>query len=293
MPTTVIGDSNLYYDLADKRITVGDIVHAGEQLHYSPVTVIEITSKLSEKTFKRRKAAAQAILDSGAIELPDPQSFLTTTFGYELVAPPFDWSQALIALSQSPDLAALEKGVDDHAARVRRRVVVSEALHWRETTYELWQEDMIALMKEKIPKFEKWYGQDPATRKKQVPKIKKKDQDEILKELTSEPLLTELIVACQTRSFRGAVPPADVENPPQELVNALHEAIGKIRCYCDVYIQYVVRLLTEEMLPKPNDSGDLELFLYAIDDDHVVVTSDKKWVELGKKAGYKHRVRQV
>jgi hypothetical protein len=170
--------------------------------------------------------------------------------------------------------------------------VISQALHWRQTTYDLWHEDVIDVMREKIPKFSEWWDEPQETRKKEVPKIKKKDQKVVLDELGSEPLLTELIVACQTRSFRGAVAP-DVENPPPELVDSLVHAIDKIRCYCKVYIEYVKRLLTQRMLPQQNDCGDQELFLYLTDDEHVLVTSDRRWLRVAEAAGYGQRVRKV
>ena len=256
------------------------------------MTVIEIASKITEDTFPRRRAAAQAIIDSGANLLFDPQSHLTRLFGYQLVEEPFDWSHAVIPIAQAHSVAELEQGVADYHARVCRRVVISEALHWRETTYDLWHEDVVNVMRDKIPKFSDWWDAPQDKRKKEVPKIKKKDQQSVLDELDSEPLLTELIVACQTRSFRGAIAP-DVENPSPELVNSLAEAIDKIRCYCKVYVEYVKRLLTQRMLPQHNDCGDLELFLYLTDDDHVLVTSDKRWLRVAEGAGYGHRVRKV
>ena len=292
MPRHAIGDSNIFYDVGEGKKNLADAVKPGEQLHYSPVTVVEIASKVTEDSFPKCKAAAQAIIDSGANLLLDPQSHLTRLFGYKLAEKPFDWSHAIVAIAQVRSVAELEQGVADYRARVRRRVVISEALHWRETTYELWHDDMIGVMRDKVPKFSEWWDAPQDQRKNEVPKIKKKDQKAVLDELDSEPLLTELIVACQTRSFRGAIPP-DVENPAPELVNSLAQAIDKIRCYCKVYIQYVKRLLTQNMLPQYNDGGDLELFLYLTDDDHVLVTSDKRWLRVADGAGYERRVRRV
>jgi hypothetical protein len=50
-------------------------------------------------------------------------------------------------------------------------------------------------------------------------------------------------------------------------------------------------LLTHGALPEENDSGDLELFLYSTDDDHVVATSEKKWKRMADAAGFGTRVR--
>ncbi len=66
MPRHVIGDSNIFYDIGGGKKDLVDVIQPGERLHYSPVTVIEIASKVTEDTFPRCKAAAQAIIDSGA-----------------------------------------------------------------------------------------------------------------------------------------------------------------------------------------------------------------------------------
>src|SRR5579864_6753371 len=129
MPQFVVGDSNVFYNFGDGRLALADVLNAGETLHYSPVTVIEIASKITPGSFAQRKRAAQAILDSAAQPLLDPQSHLTTLFGYELADEPFDWSHAVQAIAQAPDVPTLENGVADYKSKVRRRVVISEALH--------------------------------------------------------------------------------------------------------------------------------------------------------------------
>jgi hypothetical protein len=37
----------------------------------------------------------------------------------------------------------------------------------------------------------------------------------------------------------------------------------------------------------------MEVMLYSSDDDHVVVTSDRKWESIARDAGMPHRVRRV
>lgn len=81
--------------------------------------------------------------------------------------------------------------------------------------------------------------------------------------------------------------------PSAELAAAIQKAIAALSCYCAVYTQYLIRLLTAGALPEENDSGDVELFLYSGDDDHVVVTSEKKWKRMADAAGFGNRVRLV
>lgn len=78
--------------------------------------------------------------------------------------------------------------------------------------------------------------------------------------------------------------------PSKESVPKLLAAIDYMTCYAGVYTRYLIRVLTEGALPERNDSGDLELFIYAIDDEHVVVTGEKKWVRMCHDAGFPNRV---
>ena len=50
-------------------------------------------------------------------------------------------------------------------------------------------------------------------------------------------------------------------------------AIPKIERYSRMYTRYLIRLMTEGFLPQKNHSGDIEFFLYSIDDDDVVATN--------------------
>jgi hypothetical protein len=66
----------------------------------------------STKLFRSRKAAAQAILECGAAELPDQDSFLAQIiFGYALRRPTVSLKDAVVAMAKSRSLEALEKGV--------------------------------------------------------------------------------------------------------------------------------------------------------------------------------------
>jgi hypothetical protein len=46
-------------------------------------------------------------------------------------------------------------------------------------------------------------------------------------------------------------------------------------------------------MPKPADSGVLELMIYLVDDLHIVVTAESMWRDLAKRASFENRVRYV
>ena len=95
MTKTVILDTNVLYDIGLNRVRIEDIGRPKEHLCYSPISIIELVSKLDDRSFADRKAAAGVILKHRLDELPDPESYLTTAFGYELAEPAPSYSDAV------------------------------------------------------------------------------------------------------------------------------------------------------------------------------------------------------
>ena len=87
MAKKVIIETHVLYDIGLNQVSIEDIRQPGERLFYSPSSVLELVSKLNERSFEDRKAAANAILEHGIEELPDPESHLTMVFGYKLAEP--------------------------------------------------------------------------------------------------------------------------------------------------------------------------------------------------------------
>jgi hypothetical protein len=136
MTTKLILDTNVFYNLGDGSLSLQKISsQPGEELWYSPLTVLELAGKWSSRTFNARKKAAEAILTSHARELPDPEMFLTRDiFGYTPVEAPFSFEQGVKAMAGSTTMKALVAGVEDLGARVIRRVSVPKAHTWRMVT---------------------------------------------------------------------------------------------------------------------------------------------------------------
>ena len=87
MAKTVILETNVLYDIGLNRIRIEDVRQPGEHLCYSPISIIELVSKLNNRSYEERKAAANVILKHRIDELPDPESHLTMVFGYKLAEP--------------------------------------------------------------------------------------------------------------------------------------------------------------------------------------------------------------
>src|SRR5271168_4307100 len=133
MARNLILDTNVFYDLGAGSLTASDIGDADEILWYSPLSVLELAGKWSLRTFLARKAAANAILTSGAKELPDQDTYLTRDlFGYALKRPPVVLTDAVKAMADSHEMKSLVSGVLDFADRVVRRVSVPKVEKWRD-----------------------------------------------------------------------------------------------------------------------------------------------------------------
>ena len=287
----LICDTNVFYNLGLAKMKPGDFAKGGDKLFYSPVSILEITGKMTDLEFEQRKAAAKAILDYGAVELIDPESHLTQLFGLKLAEKPFDWSQAVKGVAQAADLKALAAGVADFADWVLRRVSVDEAGKWRCVTEQQWKDDMLQLMKAEIPKFGPWYKLPKEQREKiKKPHLTGDAKKAFIKGTLTHDWLITFVNACFERSlFKADLP----DEPPPGFASAYVKAAEGVTCYSTVYTHYLIKLLTEEMMPQLNDSGDLELFLYSTSDDWIVVTAEKCWTDIAARAGYPQRLRKV
>jgi hypothetical protein len=291
MSVTLICDTNVFYTLGAGSLTSAQLTPLGEVVYYSPITPLELAGKWSNRTHPERRAAANAILTSGATELPDPETFLTTIFGYVPAEPPFSFAEGVRAMSQTTSLEELMAGVEDVPAAVVRRVTVPAVNQWRNSTEGKWVQDMLAIQTAQIPGFAAWYDPDPTKRGiGRVPRLTGQNKAAFLAQTTSQQWAMQVIVGCQDRALLGAKT-GTVGQPTRATSVKLSAAIQAVSCYCAIYTQYLIRLLTDGALPDENDSGDLELFLYSMDDDHIIATYERKWKTMADNAGFGGRVR--
>ena len=288
MTKTVILDTNVLYDIGLNRVRIEDIGRPKEHFCYSPISIIELVSKLNDRSFADRKAAAGVILKHRIDELPDPESYLTTVFGYKLAEPAPSYSDAVRALAEGQSLEEVRRGVPDYEIRVRRRLNVPFAATWREKVEQEWVDSLVTLMAENVPGFQEWYAkhQKGQNQKKPPPKLRGEEKKKFLAGTKSREWFAQIISACQMRAFFKADEIAKLREHEFDAV------IPKIECYSRMYTQYLIRLMTEGVLPEQNDSWDIEFFLYSLDDDHIVATKDKRWINIAKAAGFARRIRQ-
>ena len=286
MAKTVILETNVLYDIGLNRIRIEDVRKPGEHLCYSPISIIELVSKLNDRSFEDRKAAANVILNHRIDELPDPESHLTMLFGYKLAEPAPSYSDAVRALAKGQSLEEVRRGVPDYELSARWSLDVPFTATWREKAEQEWVDSLISLMQENIPGFRDWYAKNPQKRSSSVPKLRGEEKKRFLAGMRSEEWLTQTISACQIR----ALAQADKDDVRVFSAQRLTDAIPRVECYGRMFTNYLIRLMTEGLLPKKNDSEDIDFFLYSTDDDHVVATNEKKWIDLANTAGFARRI---
>jgi hypothetical protein len=294
MSNHLILDTNVFYDLGDGRLSLGQVrADPAERICYSPITPLEIAGKWSSRSFAARRGAAAAILSSGAVELPDTDTLLIRDiFGYTPDFQRFSFVEGVKAMARSATMSELTTGVPDYTGGVVRSVSVAAIGRWRQQVEGDWVKNHIALQSATIPGFAEWYDPDPAQRSGEVPKLKGKGKAEFLGQVRSPEFSAALIGDLQKRALLSVLRDESLSASEAKVEKYL-EAITALACFCGVYREYFARLMTGGLLPRENDSGDIELFLYSTDDDRVVVTSERKWKSLAEAAGFARRVRTV
>lgn len=270
----LICDTNIWYELAYGDIQAADLKRNGTRLLAMPLSLLEISSKLDQQTFEGRRNAAKALLEHADEILPEPEHHLANIW-HVTHSNPFDWALALRTVANSNSLSELQSGVVEIENKLRMKLDTSFATNWRLSRYDEFVDDMESVVDSFWPGYK-------AARKVGKAIHMPKELGELFDKATRYPeQLKQYAIA--TFSRVAAQSSGSIENLPDEAI--INEAVSKLDSYSRVYQAYVVRLATLNV-PKPNDLGDLECFLYA-QDGRRVLTHDKIWNEIALAAGCK------
>lgn len=270
----LICDTNIWYELAYGDIDVADLKRNGARLLATPLSLLEISSKLDQQNFEGRRNAAKALLDHADEILPEPEHHLANIWRVPH-SEPFDWAYALRTVANSKSLSDLQSGVMDFESRLRMKLDTAFATNWRLSRYDEFVDDMESV----IDTF--WQGYK-AARKVGKAIHMPKELGELFDKATRYP---EQLKQYAIATFSRVSPQSsdsEAKLPDESIIN---EVVTKLDSYTRVYQAYVVRLATLSV-PRPNDLGDLECFLYA-QDGRRVLTHDKIWNEIAIAAGCK------
>lgn len=264
-------DTNCFYNHANGAIDLGQFMNSNGPIYYSPLTVVELLGKLDAGTFAERKGVAQAITNLKPTLLPDPDSHLVTIFGYSPAAPKAE--QARRALEKLAKASSVSEIANE----------VKICQEWRANVEQDWLLSLQSLLKERVPSYASWLANGRPIGKR--PRISRKaDQGALMLELSAAEFQDDINAVLRSRALQHAIP----HQLPQLVADR-----DAVECYCKVYTQYLYELLTTQMtheIKEPNDSHDLEYFLYCGSDNWVFATAERFWNRMASDCGRSARV---
>jgi hypothetical protein len=267
----LLADTNVWYDIGSGGRDPAALKSGGNRLIATPTSFLELASRIDERTFPERKAAAQAVVSHADEIAEDCESHLAKLWGFQAAGPKMDWIEGFRAIAQASSPAELDQGVNDLGARVTRIVKLSIATQWREYHWNDFRDRVVEALDQHIP------GYLAARAKGRSKQLGQEDGKKFAKAMRSVEV-REFVV--KSTFYRALL---IVDQVPREPTKAEYDhAEPLLSAYADAYIEYVIGCATE-FAPQPNDLGDSECFLY-LQDDWSFLSSDARCVRIGRRA---------
>jgi hypothetical protein len=270
----MVADTNVWYDLAEGRLDPAGLKATG-RLFATPTNFLELASKLTSRNLVQRQRAARAVVNHGDGVLCDTETRLMQIWGVPRTFDAAIWWQGFNALANASDLAALRAGVPNVGAGVVGTVDFRLAHKWRMRHWDAFRRDVEDAVEVDVPGYKKARarGRNKHMSGAARPAFERK--------VGSTGFQTSLLLATYSRALLAAsLPPS----PPEPA--AVANAQRLLTPYLAVYAQYLIGCACE-FAPAANDLGDLECFVYLESGTHLL-TAEKRWKRLAKKAGIDH-----
>ncbi len=271
----LIADTNVWYAIASGIRDPDRLKSGGNRLVATPISFLEIASKIDDDTFEERKAAATAVVVHADYIEEDSESHLARLWGLPTPDSAYPWIDAFKAVAQANSVAELESGVADFQERVIRKLnvpllEVARTFHWKD-----FKDSVDDALDTRCPGFK------AARARGQYIYLKKKGARDFAEDMKSEEVRRYIVESTFIRA----------QSTHESLRSATESeyglAEGLVAPYVNAYIEYVIGCSRGEFAPQPNDLGDSECFLY-LQNDNVFLSGDGKWVRLARKACPSH-----
>ena len=269
----LICDTNIWYAISSGDSDPNAFKEQGHRLLATPISVLEIVSKIDNENFNSRQGAARAILNHADEVVAAPEDHLATLWGLPPRAT-LDWHVYNSAVATARDLAALDAGVVV-AGTQKIRVDITNANNYRTLSYERFLNDVVMELDRLNPEYgENW----KSGRFQQLPlDTKKLFKDAIQQDAVRKQLMKATFDrAAKAAGLKARSDPSDTK---------ITQVSPLLSVYIDVYLEFMVDSACHSK-PKENDVGDLGMFIYA-NLGRKIATRDKKWIRLAELAGYK------
>ena len=263
----IICDTNVWYDISRGARDPATLkMSPGDELVLTPISALELISKITPKSFLDRQGAARAIVKYADSQVLDPERHLASLWGTSIGSLKINWMDAIQALASARDLHSLSSGVADFGDGVIRSVDQVLATTWRTAVYDDFSNDMVTSLDPYIPGYSVARSQGKMVQAS-------KELVAALRNGISNPQMVDFFIRATFVRLQLHVPTLTV--PPTIPTVALMP-------YAMVYQEYYLSCCTRA--PQPNDWGDLEMFLYCQNDTRLL-TAEKKWIEIARDAG--------
>ena len=271
----LVCETNVWYDIAAGSRSPARLKSGGNRLLASPVSYIELVSKIDERTFLKRQGVCKAILDHANEYLVDPERHLAHVWGIESRASDFNMQDALLAVVRAVDEGELATGVTDPQTGVTYRTNIRYAGKKRADR----SANFVVEMERIIDRFAPGYSN--TVHAKGTGYLREPDASLLRDAVRKTECQRQLSRVSHARAADVAV--GDVTQPSEHEVD---DVFSVLRPYIAVYVEYLANVATQ-YTARPNDLADLDFFVY-LQDNRRLLTSDQRWINLANDAGYSH-----
>lgn len=269
----LVCETHVWYEIGSGAIRPADWKKKGHRLLASPLTLIELSSKLRPQSFLARKAAAQAVVDHADEILLDPERHFASIWGLSVSGTSLDGVAGFRAMTLAKDINELHQGVGG------MRINTLLAATWRQEFSEQFVTDVEEMIRKLVQP-----GYAARRKAGRMDYLSDPADIKLLHEVLELPVVVEeQLLVTRTRA---------AEHAPGTLAPATQEEIDRARPkllpFVKAYLKYVERLATKHAA-EPNDWVDLHFFAY-LQDGRVLVTGERRWIEVAREAGLSNLV---
>jgi hypothetical protein len=270
----IIADTNVWYYLSNKNNKkLNNLLKKVGTLCSTPISFLEIVSKINEGNFEKRKGVAEALIEKSQEYLPNSEIFLKQSWGFDC-HDELDWKQGYGILAEAQNYQGLINGYVDLEDLMVKKLNIPLAKLWRDYKYNQFYYDIAKAINTLIPNYIKKINSAG-----KIPKIK----DATKLSLFNEQNFIDTIIKTtwhRLTLYNGNTPEIKGKLTDGKFQKAKH----KLSPYAKAYAEYLKYLCEFGAKPEGNDAGDLECFLYLRDKDYIIATAETRWIKIGNKA---------
>jgi len=263
----IVCDTNIFYEIAYRRIDPVKIKQNGNKILASPINFIELASFVNERNFEWKREAAKAILKYADEVLDDPDRYLASLWGIKLEPLNINWWNYFKVIAEAKDIRQLEEGILD----LKNLEIHKLNLDFI-NLYRSYYKDFKRKAEEGFNSL--IIGRSRLREKGKI-KYLNKIESKKFKEVLEDPQIKRRVVSDTYKRIECYA------NQAKNIIYTdarISHMQRKLRVYIKVFLQYIFKLGTT-FAPVDNDWGDLELIIY-IQNNHKFFTRERRWIKI-------------